>query len=176
MAIGVARRNRTPIDPKTSEFAIKIKGEDVLCSIEYREKSGTYRIKSEKLNELYKPEQSDDTRQRQTFVQRLNQDQSFRVLPRRSGVVYAEGRFYEPRMRWTEAGGTQPILDFVFACPSLKQIVSEKGEDSYATDRKSWYRTSIFGLFSAVCEKKLKTNGIVGDALTNAIDDDPPPN
>jgi hypothetical protein len=117
----------------------------------------------------YPAEQTDDRRQRQTIVQRLNQDQSFRVLTRKSGVVYAEGRFYEPKTRWTEADGTQPILDFVFACPSLDEITSEKGEDSYESDRRPWYRTSIFGLFSAVCEQKLSAIGIADDELTQAI-------
>jgi hypothetical protein len=157
------------IDPATNEFLIKVGGRDVPCSIEYREKSGTYSLKSEKFNELYPAEQTDDRRQRQTIVQRLNQDQSFRVLTQKNGVVYAEGRFYEPKIRWTETDGTQPILDFVFACPSLEGVTSEKGEDSYAAERKPWYKTSIFGLFSAVCEHKLSAIGVADDELTRAI-------
>jgi superfamily II DNA or RNA helicase len=157
------------IDPDTNEFTIRIKGEDVPCSIEYREKSGKYRIKSERLNELFPAEQSDDRRQRQTIVQRLNQDQSFRVLTQREGIVYAEGRFYEPKVRWTEEDGSQPILDFVYACPSLEDVTSEKGEDSFAADRTPWYRTSIFGLLSAVCDQQLAGLGIANDDLTREI-------
>ena len=157
------------IDEKTNEFVIRYKGEDVPCTIEYREKSGTYRIRSEKLNELQQTGRTDDRRQRQTIVQRLNQDQSFRVLTRKSGVVYAERRFYEPRTRWIESDGSQPILDFVFACPSLKSINSEKGEKSYPTDKDLWHQTSIFGLVSAVSEQKLKSLGIANDELTRAI-------
>jgi hypothetical protein len=111
----------------------------------------------------------DIRRQRQTIVQRLNQDQSFRVLTQREGIVYAEGRFYEPKVRWTEEDGSQPILDFVYACPSLEDVTSEKGEDSFAADRTPWYRTSIFGLLSAVCDQQLSGLGIADDDLTREI-------
>ena len=53
------------VDPITHQFQIKIAGADVPCSIEYRESTGTYRIESEELNELFPPKETENRRQRQ---------------------------------------------------------------------------------------------------------------
>jgi len=157
------------VDPITHQFQIKIAGADVPCSIEYRESTGTYRIESEKLNELFPPKETENRRQRQTIVQRLNHDQAFRVIVQNPAIVYSEGRFYKPRLRWTVEGGGKPILDSVIASLSLENVTAEKGEGLYDTDRNGWYRKSIFGLFSAVCEQRLGAIGIADDDLTRAI-------
>jgi hypothetical protein len=131
------------------------------------------RLASDKLNELFPPKESGDRRQRQTIVQRLNQDQAFRIVVQSPGVVYAEGRFYKPRIRWTLEGGAKPVLDFVFSAPSLSNVTSEKGERDYARHRDRWYTTSIFGLVGAVCDRQLGALGIRGDALTQALGNTP---
>jgi superfamily II DNA or RNA helicase len=157
------------VDPETGEFTIKVGGADVPCSIEFRQKTQTYRLKSEALNELFQVEETDDRRQRPTIVQRLNQDQCFRIIVQKDGVVYSERRFYQPRLRWTGEGGAKPILDYVSASACLGNVTSEKGEQVYVTDRNRWYATSVFGLFSAVCEGRLEAAGIAEDELTSAI-------
>jgi hypothetical protein len=161
------------VDHETGEFTIKIGGADIPCSIEYRMDAGKYRLKSEALNDRFRSERTDDRRQPQTLVQRLNQNQSFRIIVQRNGVVYSEGRFYEPRVRWTGEGGAKPILDYIFAAGCLQHVISEKGEALFERNRNGWYRTSIFGLFSAVGEQQLGAAGIAEDALTRAIDDYP---
>ncbi len=161
------------VDPGTGEFTIKIGGTDVPCSIDFRTENGKYRLTSDKLNELFPPKESGDRRQRQTIVQRLNQDQAFRIVVQSPGVVYAEGRFYKPRIRWTLEGGAKPVLDFVFSAPSLSNVTSEKGERDYARHRDRWYTTSIFGVVGAVCDRQLGALGIRGDALTQAIGEYP---
>lgn len=157
------------VDPDTKEFTIKIGGVDVPCLIEYRQKTRTYRLKSEALNERFLVKKTDDRRQQPTIVQRLNQEQSFRVIVQKNGVVYSERQFYQPRSRWTGEGGAKPILDYVFASACLGNITSEKGEQVYATDKDSWYASSVFGLFSAVCEDRLEDAGIAEDELTRSI-------
>lgn len=157
------------VDQESGEFTIRIGGAEIPCSIEYREEVGKYRLKSEALNNHIRPEATDDRRQPQTLVQRLNQNQSFRIIVRRPGVVYSEGRFYEPRLRWTGDNGAKPVLDYIFAAGCLANITSEKGEALYAGNRNGWYRTSIFGLFSAVGEHQLAAAGIAEDNLTGAI-------
>lgn len=157
------------VDPGTGEFTIKIGGKDVPCSIHFRPENGKYRLISERLNELFPPKESGDRRQRQTIVQRLNQDQAFRIVVQSPGVVYSEGRFYRPRMRWTVDNGDKPILDSVSSAASLANVTSEKGERHYARARDTWYRTSIFGHVGAVCDRRLSALRIPNDPLTRGI-------
>jgi len=161
------------IDPESSEFTIKINDTDLPCSVEYRESTGTYLVKSEKLNEMFPAKTTGNRRQRQTVVQRLNQDQSFRIIVKKDGVVYSEGQFYEPRIRWKEKDGSKPILDNITESSCLEKVTSEKGEKAYGKDKKAWYASSVFGLFSAVGEGKLAEGGIPEDDLTGAISDYP---
>jgi superfamily II DNA or RNA helicase len=157
------------VDAQTGAFSIKIGGTDVPCAIKYRPEAGKYRLVSDRLNELFPPKDAGDRRQRQTMVQRLNQDQAFRLIVQRPGVVYSEGRFFLPRMRWTVDGGDKPIIDSVSTAASLSNVTSEKGERHYARNRDSWYRTSIFGLLGAACAGRLGALGIPDDALTGAM-------
>jgi len=89
---------------------------------------------------------------------------------RRNGVVYSEGGFYEPRQRWVIDNDDKPILDYIYANPSLNDVVSEKGEKYFEDDRVGWNKKSIFGLFSVTCEGQLEANEIASDDLTNAIE------
>jgi len=88
-------------------------------------------------------------------------------------VVFSKGRFYQPRLRWRQDDGTTPILDYIFASRSLQPVISEKGEDVYARERNTWYRTSIFGLFSAAGEQQLHAAEIMEDDLTKTINEFP---
>ncbi len=156
------------VDPKNNEFTISIDGTDIPCSIEYRPKTRKYRIASEALNQKFPAPDTTDRRQSQTIVQRLNREQAFRVLVAKPGIVYSEGKFYQPRLRWVTETGAKPILDYVVSAPSLSAVSSEKGEKLYKTKPK-WYEGSVFGLFSAVCEQKRAALGIADDDLTRAI-------
>jgi hypothetical protein len=66
--------------------------------------------------------------------------------------------------------GSKPILDYIFAAPSLDPVDSEKGEDYFAPNRHAWYRQSIFGVFSACCDGQRQAEGIIEDDLTKAIE------
>jgi superfamily II DNA or RNA helicase len=158
------------VDPETGVFVVRIGGEEVPCTIEYRERLEKYRIRSERLNQLFPIREADGRRQGQTLVQRLNQAQAFRVLVQRDGVVYSEGRFYQPRLRWISDNRAKPILDYIFTANSLADVNSEKGEEYYVDDRPSWYRRSIFGVFAATCEHQLAAHAVAPDVLTSSIE------
>jgi hypothetical protein len=100
-------------------FVIKIGGLDIPCSIEYRADVKKYRLKSDALNERFPPKETQDRRQKRTLVQRLNQEQSFKIIVERNGVIYSEGRFYEPRLRWVTEDGSKPILNNITAARCL---------------------------------------------------------
>lgn len=158
------------VDEANGNFTIEIDDQEIQCSVEFVEETGKYRIESEELNARFPAQERDDRRQGQTLVQRLNQRQSFRVLTSRQGVIYSEGNFYEPRVRWQLEDGSTPILDYVLASPSLDQVNSEKGENHFAPNRSIWHQQSIFGVFSATCEGQRAADGIPDDELTAAIE------
>lgn len=158
------------VDEANGNFTIEIDDQEIHCSVEFVEETGKYRIESDELNARFPAQERDDRRQGQTLVQRLNQRQSFRILTSRQGVIYSEGNFYEPRVRWQLEDGSIPILDYVLASPSLDQVNSEKGENHFAPNRSIWHRQSIFGVFSATCEGQRAADGIPDDELTAAIE------
>jgi len=125
------------------------------------------------LNELVPAKDTNDRRQRQTVVQRLNQQQAFRILVNKPGVVYSDGQFYQPRTRWVIDGGSKPILDFICRAGSLDGVGSEKGELLYDPDRDGWFKRSIFGLVAAVGDDQLGRLGITRDPLIKAMQDFP---
>lgn len=161
------------VDPDNGAFIITIGDEEVPCAVEYIPATGKYHLSSDRLNQKFPPAERGERRQRQTLTQRLNQRQAFRILTRRTGVVYSEGSFYEPRMRWCLEDGSKPVLDYVYESLALEPVDSEKGEEYFPVDRRDWYRKSVFGLFSATCDGQLGANDIEEDDLTRAIDSIP---
>jgi hypothetical protein len=103
------------------------------------------------------------------LVQRINQAQAFRILVNRPGVVYSEGKFYEPKIRWVGDSGDQPILDHVVSSARLRGVESEKGEKIFKTSRADWQQRSIFGIFEAVTATPRNRAAFVADALTKEI-------
>ncbi len=158
------------VNAAAGEFTIRIGDEDVPCSIEFVPQTCKYRLSSDRLNQLAPAPERDDRRQALTLVQRLNQGQAFRILTQRDGVVYSEGRFYEPRLRWVLGDGTEPVLEYIHASTALDAVETEKGENNYAANLPLWYRQSIFGLFAATCTGVRGANGIVDDELTSAVE------
>ncbi len=158
------------VDVESGIFVVEIDDQEIECTVDFVYETGKYRIESDDLNAQFPTPERDDRRQGQSLIQRLNQRQAFRILTRREGVIYSEGSFYEPRVRWALEDGSKPILDYVYASPSLDPIDSEKGENYFADNRRDWYRQSIFGLFAATCDDQRVANGIGDDDLTAAIE------
>lgn len=161
------------VDTDTGDFEIQIGDEQVTCRVEFVPQTRKYRLVSDRLNELTSSHKREDRRQAPTLVQRLNQGQAFRILTQRDGVVYSEGNFYEPRLRWVSDDGSKPVLDFVHASTTLDSVESEKGENYYEDNRTNWHQRSIFGLFAATCAGQREVNLISDDELTNAIESIP---
>ena len=156
------------VNPQTGEFVVRIDGEEVPCSIEYQEKAQKYRLRSQRLNELFPVREGPGRRQNQTLVQRLNQAQAFRVLVERPGIVYSEGRFYEPRLRWVINDGEQPVLDYMFAANSLAGVESEKERLFFELIAMTGTGDPYLGS-SLPRRRRLHALGIRADELTEAI-------
>lgn len=158
------------INEDDGTFTVEIDDQEIPCTVEFIPETGRYRVESDGLNARFPAPERADRRQGQTLVQRLNQRQAFRILTRRDGIVYSEGSFYEPRVRWSLEDGSKPVLDYVFASPTLDLVDSEKGEDYYLRSLQVWHRQSIFGLFAATCDNQRVSSGIADDDLTAAIE------
>ena len=161
------------VEEADGSFVIEIDDEEYQCSVEFIHETGKYRVESDALNARFPVPPREDRRQGQTLVQRLNQRQAFRILTSRDGVIYSEGSFYKPRIRWVLEDGSKPILGHIFGSPSLGPVDSEKGENYFAPNRQVWHRQSIFGVFSACCDGLRAAAGIAEDDLTKAIEDIP---
>ena len=155
---------------ESGTFVVEIDDQKIECIVEFVQETGKYRIESDGLNVRFPAPERDDRRQGQSIVQRLNQRQAFRILTRREDVIYSEGNFYEPRVRWSLEDGSKPILDNIYASSSLDPVDSEKGEIYFNADGREWHRQSIFGLFAATCDYQRPANGIGDDDLTAAIE------
>ncbi len=159
------------IDPITGEFVIKINNIKVTCSIKYKAKLSRYHLSSEELNNLFPVRERRDRKQGQSLVQRLNHAQAFRIIVKKNGVIYSEGKFYKPRFLWVTNDGKKPVLDYIYTSPSLEKVDSEKGENLFGQNNDLWKEKSIFGLFAAACDNNLKEPKIMEDELTKGIDD-----
>ncbi|MGJ4891205.1 DEAD/DEAH box helicase [Bradyrhizobium sp. HKCCYLRH3099] len=135
-------------------FTVVVGGTKIDCNIEYREASGRYLLRSEDLNALDEPLPISDRRNTVPLTQRINQAQSFRIIPARADLVYSEGKFYRPRIDLKLPDGSLPVLEDVFAVPRLEEAISEKGQKTgpiQFTNHSVWQRQTVFGVVEAIC-------------------------
>ncbi|MBB1090454.1 DEAD/DEAH box helicase family protein [Rhodopseudomonas palustris] len=136
-------------------FAVVVGGTKIDCNIEYREATGRYLLRSEGLNALDEPLATSDRRNTVPLTQRINQAQSFRIIPARADLVYSEGKFYRPRIDLKLPDGSLPVLEDVFAVPRLEEAISEKGQKTgpiQFTNHSVWQRQTVFGVVEAICD------------------------
>lgn len=131
-------------DIEHGEFEVMIGNECFRCQIALNEETGRYRIESEDLDRRFDPEQESTP----VFTRYLNRNQSFRVIPNKFGVVYANGDFYEPQGFGPREDGSIAQLQNVAAVPALRDTMTEKGEKLYFSNREAWETKSQFGLFA----------------------------
>jgi hypothetical protein len=66
--------------------------------------------------------------------------------------VYAEKKFFEPRIQLHQPDGSIPVLDDVHTVPMLANVKSEKGEGFFG-NRAQWRTDSLFGAVDAICSE-----------------------
>ena len=150
-------------------FQITVLGKSVECKVAYNLDTGLYRFQSEQLNELFRRRETNDRAHAQTASQRIAAQQSFRIMVAEPKVVYAEKRFFEPRIALAQPDGSIPVLDDVTTIPQLADAKSEKGEKFFG-DRPRWRNEFVFGAVEAICVEtnaaRLRTRwGKLGQAL-----------
>jgi hypothetical protein len=133
-------------------FEIGIGGDRFQCEVEFVQRTARYRIRSPDLDARFLAQSPGGRRSASTFTQLLNRTQSFRIIPEKSCIVYANGNFYEPQGFQPRPDGTIGQLQNAVAVPILANIMTEKGEDLYGKDRSAWMRESVFGLFKEMAD------------------------
>ena len=134
------------------KFQVQIDGRDFNCEIEFAKSTHRYRVTSVDLDRHFVAESTGGRQSATTFTQLLNRNQSFRVIPSKGGVVYANGTFYMPQGFSPRPDGTISQLQDVVAVPVLANITTEKGEALYPVDRAAWEKQSLFGLMKLMAE------------------------
>jgi superfamily II DNA or RNA helicase len=134
-------------DINDGKFKISLaNGTSVDCTISYNKKSGRYAIASEGLNASVASKLS-RAGTIMTLTERINTDQSFRILTDETDKVYMHGRWVKARDLVIDK--RVPALDIADIVPALRDAYSEKGEAAWAVnDIPTWEKTSIFGLTS----------------------------
>jgi superfamily II DNA or RNA helicase len=114
------------------------------CSISFDKKSGRYSVASEALNARVESRLS-RAGTVMTLTERINTQQSFRILTDETDKVYMHGKWVKARDLVVD--GRVPALDGAEIVPALKDTFVEKGEVAWAAGNTAlWQSTSIFGL------------------------------
>jgi hypothetical protein len=132
------------------EFQIRIGGADFMCTIKFNDRTRRYQIRSGDLDSHFHARSPEGRRSASTFTQMLNRSQSFRIIPKAPGVVYANGTFYEPQGFAARSDGSIAQLQNVIAIPVLAEIKTEKGENLFG--KSNWKTSSLFGLIKDISD------------------------
>ena len=116
-------------------------------SVAYDPGRQTYRLSSHGLEKAYVRRDSSRGKVQDTLIGYLNRHQTFRIIPKTPGVIYAHSRFYESNLPlW---GKVRPdrfdLLSILRPVAVLSQIRSEKGQRC-APNESRWQQGSLFHL------------------------------
>jgi len=103
-----------------------------------------YELDSRDLDRLYRNTTAYDNR---GLVDYLNQEQSFRVIPKSTNFIYVLGQFYRPIFKVGARFNPDEfeVSRILVPCPALKTAGSEKGE-TFPSDKSGWEPNSLFGI------------------------------
>lgn len=126
------------------QFTVTANGKQCSGEIVFNDKSNRYRIDSGDLDEMY---HSEEQGLNHGLVRFLNQQQSFRVIPKSEGSFYTLGAFYSPMIRFGPNYDDDQIGLLKILCPfaALDTIGSEKGNACVA-DGSAWDPHSLFSI------------------------------
>jgi len=143
---GISRKGKST----SGSFSCRANGRRYEVAIRYDEKKKGYLLASPALERAYVNRDAGGG-SRENLVGYLNRSQSFRVITRSEGLIYAHGHFYEPRLPlWGNVPSDRFDLLTVFKkVADLSRMSSEKGETCRA-DGSGWEEGSIFNLIDTL--------------------------
>jgi hypothetical protein len=125
-------------------FKLVANGKDCDATVKFDPATERYRIDSADLMGLYT---TNDPSLKSGVVRFLNQDQSFRVIPKSEGCFYAMGAFYSPTLRFGSAYDDDQfgLLRSMDTSASLATVASEKGL-ACVPNGSGWDSDSLFNI------------------------------
>jgi hypothetical protein len=129
---------------ENGRFQLLANGVRCRVSIAYDSVRRRYELDSADLDSLYK--------NRTPFHERgvigyLNQEQSFRIIPKSTNVIYALGQFYKPVFKVGREFDPEhfEVSQILVPCVELEAVAGEKGA-TINGDSAGWDPASLFGL------------------------------
>lgn len=134
-------------------FKVCANGVQVKLYIRWDPDRCIYELSSRDLGRLYRPQEANNP----NLLEALNQEQSFRVVPREPGVIYAHGEFYAPRIQFgpDQAASQRTLFRCLRQFPCLSGFVSEKGRNGTLGRQAGWESDSLFGLVDSLVQDSL---------------------
>jgi len=129
---------------KNGRFQLIANGVGCRVSIAYDGVKRRYKLDSADLDSLY----SNKTPFHQRgIVEYLNQEQSFRIIPKSPNVIYALGQFYKPVFKVGREFDPEhfEVSQILTTCVQLESVAGEKGA-TINGDSTGWDPASLFGL------------------------------
>ncbi len=129
-------------------FTVKANGTSCAATISYDANAKRYLIASDALDRLYESADPEDSR---GIVDYLNQEQSFRVIPKSKGVIFVLGQFYMPTFKIGSAFNADEfeLIKILFPLKRLESIDEEK-HGNYPGGMSGWDPNSLFGVIDAL--------------------------
>lgn len=134
-------------------FTCRANGRRFHIAIHYDPAKETYKLTSPELAQAFVRKNPATNEVVENLIEHLNHSQSFRIVPKTSGVIYAHSGFYEPKLPlWGISGTARYDLLRVFRPDKrLATIESEKGTTRLKSTA-GWDRCSLFYLIDHVGE------------------------
>lgn len=125
-------------------FTLVANGVECDVHIDYDPLKHRYELDSRDLDRLYRNITPYDNR---GLIDYLNQEQSFRVIPKSTNFIYVLGQFYRPIFKVGAYFNPDhfEVSKILVPCPTLGIVGSEKGE-TFPGDRSGWDPNSLFGI------------------------------
>jgi len=129
---------------KNGHFTLAANGVECDVHIAYDPEKRRYELDSYDLDKLYMNTTAYDNR---GLVDYLNQEQSFRVIPKSTNLIYVLGQFYRPIFKVGVRFDPDEfeVSQILVPCPALEIVGSEKGE-TFPSDGSGWDPDSLFGI------------------------------
>ncbi len=127
------------------QFELQANSEAYAVRIEYDDKTHRYNLCSPELEQAFVRKASAPEDVADTIIKHLNREQSFRIVVKTPGIIYAHSHFYKPRLPIAgEVSEGFDLLRILYPVKDLATIESEKGIP--LLNGKGWTRDSIFGI------------------------------
>jgi len=135
---------------KDGQFKLKANNEvSIPVAVSYDDTTHRYQLDSPVLDGFFRPIAA--ATDHRGLISYLNQEQSFRVIPKTDNVIYTLGEFYEPPFKVGNYFNRRQfeVSKVLKAVPLLGQIKAEKG---ILADPAGWDADTLFGIIAQLGE------------------------